>query len=96
MCTSQNLTFKASRTLDLAAGTALPTGKTNSVDGTANDFRSGKTIGDGYPSGGYDDFWVFDRAPSGDVVFPEADAKDRIGEVIKSRCVSCRIERDFG
>ncbi len=77
--------LQASRTLELAAGTALPTGTTKPVEGTAHDFRSGKTIGDGYPQDGYDDFWVFDRAPSGDVVFPEADAKDRVGEMIKTK-----------
>jgi hypothetical protein len=81
--------LQASRTLELEPKTALPTGKLESVEGTPKDFRpshGGKTIGDGYPQGGYDDYWVFDKdAKSTDFVIAEGDEADRVGEVLKAR-----------
>ncbi len=75
---------QSSRTLSLDPITSLPTGTLNSVSSTHNDFRTGKTIGDGYPQGGYDDYWVFDKeSRSQDFVF-EDDGKDRVGEVLKA------------
>ncbi|KAL7411415.1 galactose mutarotase-like domain-containing protein [Mrakia frigida] len=72
-----NLTIKSSRTLDLYPETSLPSGSLlPSANGTSHDHRSGKKIGDQYPSKGYDDFYVFDPkldTPANPSVFPSAD-----------------------
>lgn len=55
---------QSSNILKLDPSSSLPTGDLIQLDGgNIKDCRQGKVIGDPYPEGGIDDFWVFDRKP---------------------------------
>lgn len=57
---NHTLHFKSKQILDLASDTALPTGKTIPAP-ISRDFSNPKKIGQDFPEGGLDDYWVFER-----------------------------------
>ncbi|KAG7530546.1 hypothetical protein FFLO_04972 [Filobasidium floriforme] len=57
---NHTLHFKSKDILDLAEDTALPTGKTVPAP-KSRDFSTPKKIGQDFPEGGLDDYWIFER-----------------------------------